>query len=315
MTWTEEQIALRRTAREVAGRPWAELARLGFAGLTLPGGDGGFVELGIVLEEQGRKLAAAPFLSTVVLGGGALRGRPELVARIVAGETLVALAHDEGPRHRREVSARLDGGRVAGDKTMVLDGNTAAWFVVSTLDGLVLVPASAASVTPLTLIDGRDVARVRFDGAAAEPVAADLGALLDRGAAALAAEMLGAASEVFERTVEYLKTRRQFGVPIGSFQALKHRAAQLHIELELTRSVVWGALHALDAGAADAPMLCSAAKARATDTFVAAAAEAVQMHGGIGVTEELGIGRYLKRARVAAELLGDAAFHRRRLLR
>jgi len=159
------------------------------------------------------------------------------------------------------------------------------------------------------------VARVRFDGAAAEPVAADLGALLDRGAAALAAEMLGAASEVFERTVEYLKTRRQFGVPIGSFQALKHRAAQLHIELELTRSVVWGALHALDAGAADAPMLCSAAKARATDTFVAAAAEAVQMHGGIGVTEELGIGRYLKRARVAAELLGDAAFHRRRLLR
>lgn len=305
---------------------WRTFAELGLAGLTLPeacGGSGlGFVELGIVLEECGRQLAATPYLSTVVLAGGALllAGRRELLPAIATGERILALAHDEGTRHRRAgLSARVEAGRLSAEKSFVLDGHIADAFVVSAADGLYLVRADApgVAVTRTVMVDSRNAAQIRFAAAPAERLgdSALLERVLDRGTVALAAEMLGGMTELFERTVAFLKTRHQFGVPIGSFQALKHRAAQLYCELELTRSVVGAALAALDARTSEAPQLASAAKARASDAYVAIANEAVQLHGGVGVTDELDIGLYLKRARTSEQLLGSAAFHRDRWAR
>jgi acyl-CoA dehydrogenase len=175
------------------------------------------------------------------------------------------------------------------------------------------------TTTTLETVDARSVAKVRFDGV---PVAerdivgtvghgADvLDRVLDGATAVLAAEMLGGMQEALERTLAYLKTRKQFGVLIGSFQALKHRAAWMFCEVELTRSLVSEALRAVDAGRPDARELVSAAKAKATETYRLVTDEAVQMHGGIGVTDEVDIGLYMKRARVAGETLGDARYHR-----
>jgi acyl-CoA dehydrogenase len=139
--------------------------------------------------------------------------------------------------------------------------------------------------------------------------------VLDRATIALSAEMLGGLQEAFSRTVAYLKERHQFGVPIGSFQALKHRAAHLFCEVELAKSIVMEALRAVDADTANVPLLASCAKARVSDAFLAIANEAIQMHGGIGVTDELDIGFFLKRARVAELTFGDAAYHRDRFAR
>ncbi len=304
---------LRRTAR----LPWAEQARLGVAGLLVPevyGGAGlGLVELGVVLEEHGRGLAATPLLSTALCELALLLGDDEearraWLPRLASGEVRLAWAHDEGPRHGRQVTARVEDGRCWADKSFVPDAGGAAALIVTTRDGVVLCEPGDA--TPMHLVDARPVARIRLEGTR---VLARLGspalaeAVLDRGAVAISAEMLGSMTRVFELTVAYLKTRHQFGVPIGSFQALQHRAARLHCELELTRSVVLAALEA-----PGDTRLASAAKARASDTFALAAAEAVQLHGGIGVTEALPIGRFFKRARAAAEILGTSAFHRRR---
>jgi alkylation response protein AidB-like acyl-CoA dehydrogenase len=173
-------------------------------------------------------------------------------------------------------------------------------------------------------VDSRGAALVKLDGVAVGPdavvgVEGQGGGLLqevvDRATAGLCAEMLGSMSEAFDRTLEYLKTRVQFGVPIGSFQALKHRAAEVFIEIELSRSTVMAATRAIDDGAAEARRLVSLAKARCSDAFVRVGNEAIQMHGGIGMTDEEDIGFYLKRARVAAVSFGDAAFHRDRWAR
>ena len=327
---------------------WKEMAELGLAGITLScehGGAGlGWADLGLVLEELGRTLAPTPLISTLVLGataialGGDAAQKEEHLPRVTTGERILALAHEEGTRHAPYLArahATRDGGGflLSGEKVLVLDGHVAdALIVVARTSGdvadregltLFLVPASARglSTTRTPLIDSRGAARVHLDAVsvAGSDVlgGVDRGAdlldpVLDRAAASLAAEMLGSLSEVFERTLAYLKERRQFGVPIGSFQALKHRAAQMFCEVELTRSVVMDALRALDEGRPDAPLLASAAKARATDTFLLTAAEAVQMHGGVGVTDELDIGLFLKRARVAEMTFGGAAYHRDR---
>jgi alkylation response protein AidB-like acyl-CoA dehydrogenase len=330
---------------------WRELAGLGLVGVTISeafgGGGLGFAELGIVLEECGRSLAATPLVSSVVLGASALAlggtdaQKGAHLAAIAGGERIVALAHEEGTRHARyAIGTRAEkagsGWSLTGEKTMVLDGHVAdVLIVVARVEGekaargglaLFLVPRDAAgvSVERLTLVDSRNAARVRFAGVtvSADDVvgsagegAAVLDPVLDRGAIALSAEMLGGASEAFDQTVAYLKTRKQFGVPIGSFQALKHRAARMFCEVELTKSIVREALGAIDDGRADVPALASAAKARATDTFLLVANEAIQMHGGIGVTDELDIGFFLKRARVAEMTFGDAAHHRDRYAR
>jgi alkylation response protein AidB-like acyl-CoA dehydrogenase len=324
------------------------MAGLGFAGMSLPekygGGGLGLAELGIVLEEIGQNLAPTPLLSTALLGGGAiLLGGPEPLREawlpgICAGDMVVALAHDEGPRHAPyAVATRAErdgqGFVLRGEKAFVVDGYGAdALVVVARSSGapgeregltLFLVPGKAPGLSErrLETVDSRNVARVVLDAVrvsehdivgAPERGAEVLDPVLSRAAAALSAEMLGGLSEAFDRTIAYLKTRRQFGVCIGSFQALKHRASLMFCEVELTRSLVLEALRAIDAGREDALLLASAAKARASDTYVLVTNEAVQMHGGVGVTDELDIGLYLKRARVAEALLGGAAYHRDR---
>ncbi|MCC6999549.1 MAG: acyl-CoA dehydrogenase family protein [Deltaproteobacteria bacterium] len=369
---TEEQEAIRRAARDLmrerapvtelrrlrdskdaAGyleAAWREMAGLGMVGMAIPeryGGAGlGWTELGLLLEEAGRTLAATPLMSTVVLGasavllGGTEAQRRELLVGVCEGRTLLALVHDEGTRHAPYAVAtraeRTPGGfRLSGDKSFVLDGHVAdTLIVVARTSGergregltLLLVPARApgVTITRLSMVDSRNAARVRLAGVEVSEAevlgSVDKGAdildrVLDRGSIALSAETLGSLQEAFERTVEYLKVRKQFGVPIGSFQALKHRAAHLYCEVELSRSIVADALAALDEERPEVPLLASVAKARTSDAFLAIASEAIQLHGGIGVTDELDIGFFLKRARVAEQTLGSASHHRDRFAR
>ncbi len=330
---------------------WKEMASLGLAGTTFPerfGGAGlGYAALGLVAEECGRTLAPTPLVSTLALAGSAilLEGRESrmdaLLPPIARGERILALAHDEGRAHdrygaRTRAAPTATGWRVDGEKVFVLDGHVADAFVVVARTGgeagdaegltLLLVPVRAPGVrvTRTAMVDSRNAARVSFDGAAVGSDAlvgepgngrAILDGALDRATVVLSAEMLGGMQEAFDRTVAYLKTRRQFGVANGSFQALKHRAAQMFCEIELTRSIVRHALTAIDDGGRDVPALAAAAKARATDAYLLIANEAIQMHGGIGVTDELDIGLFLKRARVCEMTLGDAAYQRDRYAR
>ncbi len=325
---------------------WREMAALGWAGIAVDeahGGAGlGLVELGLVMEELGRTLAPTPLLATSVIGAAALAAGGEAVRAhlpaLARGERLVALAFEEERRFapytcRTTARRAADGGGYVldGEKSFVLDGPAADLLVVvartaggpTDRDGLTLflVDRATAGVTvePRAMVDSRGVAHVRLASAAVPSAdilgVADHGAdlldrLLARATAALTAEMLGAADAVFRTTIDYLKQRHQFGVPIGSFQALKHRAAHMFCELELTRSVVRAALVALDRATPDAASLVSAAKARASDTFTLVAAEAIQMHGGIGVTDDLDVGLYYKRAKVAELTFGSAAYHR-----
>ena len=327
---------------------WRDMAALGWAGFLVAeehgGTDFGCVGLGQVLEAAGRTLAATPLISTALVGasalslsGSAAHKRAHLPA-LVAGERRVALALEEGAHHapfRIATTVRKSGKgwRLDGEKRFVLDGHVADLLIVAARSAgsrdeprgitLLLVPGNAPGVTRTrtVMVDSRNAAIIRLDGVEVAEDAVlgqvDGGAeilerVLDRARAGLAAEMLGSASEAFERTVQYLKDRKQFGVPIGSFQALKHRAAQMFCELELARSAVIAALSALDAGDNGASALASLAKAKAGDAFFLVGNEAVQMHGGIGMTDEHEIGFFLKRARVAAATFGDAAFHRDR---
>ncbi len=327
---------------------WAEMAGLGWTGFVVPeeyGGSGfGLMGLGAVMEAAGRTLAATPLLSTALIGASALSlaGSAEQKAThlpgLVAGETIWALALEEGPHHaptRIATAAKQHGGgyRLSGRKTFVLDGHVADTLIVAARTSgatgdragitLFLVPAGAPGVVRqrTIMVDSRNAALVTLDEvevadqAALGPVdgGADvLDAVLDRARVGLAAEMLGSAVECFERTVQYLKDRKQFGVPIGSFQALKHRAAQMFCEIEVTRSAVLAALSAFDEGANDAAALASLAKTKANDTFFLVGNEGVQMHGGIGMTDEHEIGFFTKRARVAMATFGGSFFHRDR---
>jgi alkylation response protein AidB-like acyl-CoA dehydrogenase len=328
------------------------MAELGWVGIPFPeswgGADMGLAEQAVVLEELGRKLAPEPFLANTLLAGqvilrtGSDAQKQDWLPGLVGGEKLLALAHQE-PRGRFDLSCVTtraerdgDGWRISGEKVAVLDGTAADALVVAArtagddrdADGitLFLVPKGAPGleVERQHRIDSRNAARIRFEGV---PVAADalLGAegeglpvletVVDLATVGLCAEMLGSMSEAFERTLEYLRQRKQFGVPIGSFQGLKHRAAELFIEIELCRSAVMGAARALDEGAAEAQKLVSLAKSRCSETAILVANEAVQMHGGIGMTDEHEIGFFMKRARVAELTFGDAKHHRERWAR
>ena len=327
---------------------WKHMAELGLAGMIVAeryGGAGlGLAELGIVMEQCGRTLAPTPLMSTLVLGAGAIelggseRLRGSLLPAICRGEHLVALAADEGNRfdpYWIATSAQRAGEvyTISGVKTFVLDGHVADTLIVAARvagvpgdrNGLALF-AVACDAPGLTIerhgsVDSRNVSRARLDAVKVDESsvlgapgggAALLDRIFARATAALCAEMLGGAAEAFDRTLAYLEERKQFGVLIGSFQALKHRAAEMFCELELSKSIVSEALQALDANRVDAPLLVSAAKARLSDTFVRVTAEAIQMHGGIGVTDEHDIGLYYKRARVASMTFGTAAYHRDR---
>ncbi len=330
---------------------WASMAEMGFAGVAIAqhhGGTGlGMVAAGLIQEAIGRNLSLSPFLSTAILAatilgrGGTDTQKAALLPGMAAGTLLVALAADEAPRHApSHVATRAEpsgnGFRLSGAKPFVLDGHVADRLIVAArISGadaepagitLFLVDPRAAGVTVerRSMVDSRNAARVTLAdvqvddadmvGAPGEGFAL-LEAALDAGRACLAAEMLGVADRSFALTTDYLKTRQQFGRPIGSFQALQHRAANLFCELELAKSVTLKALRALDAGDARAPVFASLAKAKVGEVAKLATNEAVQMHGGIGMTDDADIGFYLKRARAAAETFGDAAFHGDRIAR
>jgi acyl-CoA dehydrogenase len=328
------------------------MAELGWAGIPFPesygGAELGLAELAVVMEALGRTLAPEPFLSSVLLGGQALllggsdRQKDEWLPKLVEGEKLLALAYQE-QRSRydlRRVATRAEaegeGWRIRGEKIQVLDGAAAdALVVVARTSGeetdatgislfLLRSDTPGLSVERQHRLDSRNAALVGLDGVAvgaedmlgAEGQGGDLlEEVVDRATVGLCAEMLGSMVEVFERTLTYMRQREQFGVPIGSFQALKHRAAAEFIEIELCRSVVMAAARAVDEGAEDARKLVSLAKARCSDAAILVANESVQMHGGIGMTDEHDIGFYLKRARVAELTFGDAAWHRDRWAR
>lgn len=319
---------------------WRQMAELGWTGFLVAEDDGGsafgMTGLAQVMEASGRTLAASPLLSTAVLGasllslGGSVDQKAEYLPPLLAGEHIFALALEESARHAPNqvaVTAQRDGSgyRLSGLKTFVLDGHIADTLIVAaqTSGGitLFLVPGEAAARTRLIMVDSRNAARIRFDKVAVGPEAVlgrvDGGAhvlelALDRARAALAAEMLGSANEAFDRTVQYLKERKQFGVAIGSFQALKHRAAQMFCEVEITRSAVLAAVAALDQNSNDAAALVSLAKGKANETLLLCGNEGVQMHGGIGMTDEHEIGFFMKRSRVAQASFGDTRFCRDR---
>lgn len=330
---------------------WKQMAGLGWTGIPFPeefgGADLGSAELGVMLEELGRNLVATPFLSTVLLGGGVVlkagseSQRKDLLPGICSGSLILALAAEELPRfdpyHVTTRAEELkDGYRLQGRKTFVLDGHVADSLIVvartsgvpGDREGLTLLRvdpgAPGVTVTRQIMVDSRNSSIVEFEGVHVDasdrfgPVGRGADVLdwvYDRATVALSAEMFGGIQEAFDRTLAYLKERKQFGAPIGSFQALKHRAAKWFCEVELTRSVVMDALRAIDEERADLPALVSACKARASDTFVLSGEESVQMFGGIGMTDEEEIGFFLKRARAAELTLGDGTYHRDRWAR
>jgi alkylation response protein AidB-like acyl-CoA dehydrogenase len=328
-----------------------EMAEMGWTGVIIPeeygGSDFGYLSLGLVLEELGRTLTASPLLATalasasaLILGGSAAQ-KEAWLPKIAAGEAVATLAIEEGPHHAPEKAALAAtksgaGYGLSGKKTFVLEGMAAALLIVSARtsgkpgdkDGitLFLVPADAKGIsrTALKLADSRGAAVVTFDnvevGADAVLGEADKGwdlleKVLDRARAGLAAEMLGSALQAFETTLDYLKTRVQFGQVIGSFQALQHRAAKMFTDLELARSCVEAALTAIDNDSPDVPELVSLAKAKVGDTLHLVSNEMVQMHGGIGMTDAHDAGFYLKRARAAEATFGGQAYHRDRYAR
>jgi hypothetical protein len=330
---------------------WATFAEMGFAGLLVPeefGGSAlGCVEAGVVMEEIGRTLLPSPVLATSVLAASALsRGgnaaqKSEHLPKLSAGKLLASLAVDEGPKHRPlQTSLQAvrsgNGFRLTGAKALVVDGHVADLLIVAARTGgsarertgltlfLVDPKTKGIAIERTVMVDAHIAARVDFDNVAvnADGVLGEvdqgaqlLEAVLDIGRGAVASEMVGLSEEVFGRTVAYLKERKQFGKAIGEFQALQHRAAQLYIEIEITRAAVLKAQQALDADVAKASAAVAVAKARAGTTATRAVQEGVQMHGGMGMTDQFDIGFFMKRARVCEEMFGDANYHADQLAR
>ncbi|MBY9061433.1 acyl-CoA/acyl-ACP dehydrogenase [Sphingomonas yunnanensis] len=326
---------------------WKQFAEMGFTGILIGEDQGGLglghVEAGVVLEEIGRNLSPSPFLTTAVAAVEALRGSAQAerwYPGILAGETVAALAVDEGAKHRDRVALRAEragnGFRLSGAKQFVTHGHVADVLIVAArtaggedeADGVTLfaVPRDAAGLTatPERLTDSSVAARLTLEDVTVDADAVlgevDGGrAVLDRalraGRTGVAAELVGVGAGAMDMTIGYLKQRKQFGVPIGSFQALQHRAAHLYSEMEVARAAVLRAQQLLDAGSDAADEAVSVAKAMTGLATTLSVQESVQMHGGIGMTDEYDVGFYTKRARVLAEMFGDAHYHADRLAR
>jgi alkylation response protein AidB-like acyl-CoA dehydrogenase len=338
---------LRDTADATGFSPalWQQFADMGFSGVLVPeafGGMGlGYVEAGIVMEQIGHNLSASPFLASNVVATAALlhAGNPTQQAlwlpRLASGAVIATLAVEEYTKHQpshiaMSATPTAHGFVIDGSKTFVLESHVAELLIVTArragepgdLKGITLflvdAKAEGVAVERTVMADAHNAGRIRFNQvpvlaeAVLGPVDggwATLNAALNAGRAAAAAELLGLADEAFARTVQYLKERKQFDRLIGEFQGLQHRAAQLYCELEITRGAVSQALNQLDADQDTASQAVSIAKARAGRTATLAVQEAVQMHGGMGMTDEFDIGFFMKRARVLQELFGDSNFH------
>lgn len=317
---------------------WQSMVDMGWAGVLIAEEQGGS-DMGIgaacaLAAEMGKTLTNSPFISTAVIAAKALREDGgthalDMLSEIAKGAITYALAIDEGPKfapNRIETTAEAvgNGFRLNGRKSFVVDGGNADRLLVvaKTENGLTLfdIAADAAGVetTAQDMIDSRAAASITLNNveATGDNIIGTLDggdAILRRALAAgqtvLAAEMSGLAQGAFGMTLGYLKDRKQFGVPIGSFQALQHRAAHLWCETEVTQSAILHAARKLDHDPENADMAVSLAKARATQTAQLAVQEGVQMHGGIGMTDDYDIGLFMKRARVATEWLGDYGYH------
>ena len=324
---------------------WRAFGEMGFAGVLIPeqhGGVGlGIVEAGIIAEQLGHTLTPSPFLSSAVLSASALARagstaqQAQWLPKIASGEAVLALALDETSNHRPRTlattaTATRDGYRLDGEKCFVVDGHVADALLVcastQSSDGmrrgtsLFLIDAHAPGVTRerTTMLDAHNASRITLRGVqvtgealVGEPDTADavLSTVLDIGRMMLCMELIGIADEVFARTLAYLKERKQFDRTIGEFQALQHRMAALYCDIELARAITARALDAMGADPVAARATVSAAKVRCCASANLAVCEAVQMHGGMGMTDAFDIGLYMKRARVAQHWLGDANFH------
>jgi len=347
----ETRRAIVQSPGGTSEQAWATLAELGLTALPVPEEQGGFagdaVDMFVVMQELGRGLVVEPYFATV-LGAEFLRlggGHAGLLERVAAGELKLACALGERQsRHdMRDIATRAaragqdgDGWLLDGEKKVVLHGAQAGVLVVSARtggeqrgeDGIALfaVPADAAGVhiTGYRMLDGQRGADVRFDGVRVGPDAAIgrpgagweiLEAALDYGAGLLCAEAVGAMDALFAATLEYLKTRQQFGVPIGKFQALQHRMADMYIHLEQARSMALLAAVRLRAGdAAERRQAVSAAKYRVGQAARFVGQQAVQLHGGMGVTDELPAAHYFKRLSTIELSLGDSDHHLARFM-
>lgn len=326
---------------------WSEMSEMGFAGLLIDeengGTDFGTVGAGIVAEAMGKTLSASPYLSSAVLGAAAIMSagndaqKSDLLPAIASGEKIVTLAVDESAHHNPEKialsAAKSENGCVlTGLKTFVSDGHVADTIVVAARTSgtsgdrggislfLVEKGASGLIVDRTIMTDSRNWARITFENVtvSADAMLGDEGKgldllepALDRARIIIAAELLGIAQECLDQTVKYLQERKQFGVLIGSFQGLQHRASHLFSEIAVTRSAVLKAMQMADAGG-DIRWFASLAKAKACKTAELATNEAIQMHGGIGMTDEFDIGFYIKRARILQQFLGDYNYHAER---
>ena len=325
---------------------WEQFAELGLTGILIPedqGGAGlGAVEAGLVLEEIGRNLTPSPFLITAVAAVRALEGTAQAerwFPGILAGEAVAALAIDEGKHHdptaiALEAKRQGNGFVLNGAKQFVVHGNSADVILVAArsggspgeTDGLTLFAVEKAAVgleiDAATLADSSKAARLKLDDVVVDADAvigevdggwAPLSRALNAGRAGAAAELVGVAAGASEMTFEYLKQRKQFGRLIGEFQALQHRAAHLYGEIEIARAAALKAAQLLDAGDDQAELFVSVAKAKAGRVSALAVQEGVQMHGGIGMTDEHDIGLYMKREAVLSELFGSPRFHANRV--
>ena len=328
---------------------WKTFGEMGFTGLLVPeefGGSGlGCVEAGIVAEEIGHTLLPSPYLASSVLTASALsRGgskaqKGEYLPKIADGSTIGSLAVDEGGKHRPHTIALKatrsgNGFKLKGAKAFVVDGHVADLLIVAarTAGGdaeakgitlfLVDPKAKGVAIERTIMVDSHNAARITFNDTevTADSVlgevdqgAAVLDGVLNIGRAVVASEMLGAGDEVFSRTAQYLKERKQFGKLIGEFQALQHRISHLYVDLEITRAAILKALQTLDEDFDNASAIVSVAKTRAGTSGTLAVQEGLQMHGGIGMTDQFDIGLFMKRMRVCQELFGDANFHANRL--
>ena len=327
---------------------WNEMVKLGWPGILIPeeygGSNFGITGIGVVLNECAKTLTPSPLFATGVLGAYAITNfgtdeqKQNYLPKIVSGDLTTALAIDESSHHdpkETDVTAKKEGSNfvIDGKKTFVIDGFSADLLIVLARTSgnkgdfagltLFLVDSNSAGIKKIKLdmADSRNYANIVFDNVeiSNSNVLGDIETggetvedILDIGRIAIASEMLGNAEAAFDTTLDYLKQRKQFGVLIGSFQALQHRAAEMFCELELTKSSVMAAMKAAEEGSNELQRLSSLAKTMAGETLHLVSNEAIQMHGGIGVTDEYDIGFFLKRARVAEQIFGSSKFHTER---
>ena len=342
------EVRKQRDAGSAAGYAdnlWSQMVEMGWAAILVPEAYGGLefghVGMGQIVEQTGRTLTASPLFATAVLGvtainaAGSEQQKAELLGAIASGEITTALAVDETAHHApaqisMNASKQTGGYRLVGSKRFVVDGGTADKLVVAARTSgaagdaqgisLFIVDRTAAGVEVerTAVTDGRNYANINFNDVEVAEAALlgeegtgfkALSATMDVGNIYLSAELMGMAQETFDRTLQYLKERKQFGVLIGSFQALQHRAADWWSQIELCKSVVLKALQATDEGDKRAPALASIAKAKLSEVAELSTNEAIQMHGGIGMTDEYDIGFFIKRARPAQTLFGDNSYH------